>query len=79
VVAAVQQLLSILQQGGYICGQQLVLGGQPGTWPADWDVQDSLVDDFGLLDSSQGPLPAGTVFQVRTAVTESCSPTDAST
>eukprot|EP00775_Hariotina_reticulata_P007811 gene7811-8008_t len=65
VIAAVQRLLSLLQQGGYICGQQLVLGGQPGTWPADWDTQDSLVDDFGLLDGELGPLQAGIAFQIK--------------
>jgi len=58
-----------------VSGQQLVLGAQPGTWPAKWDAQDRLADDFGLLDSTRGPLPAGTVFQVSFATTQIMSTT----
>eukprot|EP00882_Tetradesmus_deserticola_P020951 GHRQ01022644.1.p1 GENE.GHRQ01022644.1~~GHRQ01022644.1.p1 ORF type:complete len:196 (+),score=84.50 GHRQ01022644.1:453-1040(+) len=64
VVDSMQQLLNLLQQRGYVCGWQLVLGSLPGGWPADWSVsQQQLV---GMEDvQQQEPLPAGLTFQVK--------------
>jgi hypothetical protein len=71
VIASVQQLLDLLQQRGYICGWQLVLGSLPGGWPADWSMSEQQL--VGLEDlQQQEPLPVGLVFQVSLANGRSC-------
>jgi hypothetical protein len=63
-MSSVQLLLDLLQQRGYICGWQLVLGSLPGGWPADWSVSEQQL--LGLEDlHQQEPFPAGLLFQVR--------------
>eukprot|EP00878_Enallax_costatus_P013844 GHUV01014479.1.p1 GENE.GHUV01014479.1~~GHUV01014479.1.p1 ORF type:complete len:339 (+),score=61.67 GHUV01014479.1:238-1254(+) len=70
MIPAIQGLLNHLQQRGYLCGYQLVLGAQPGTWPADWArTEPQIVDDLGLLEQSEAAfeeryLAPGSVFQV---------------
>jgi hypothetical protein len=67
IITSVQQLLGLLQQRGYICGWQLVLGSLPGGWPADWSVAEQQV--VGLEDvQQQQQLPAGLQMQVRFGV-----------
>uniref|UniRef100_A0A383VZF7 Uncharacterized protein n=1 Tax=Tetradesmus obliquus TaxID=3088 RepID=A0A383VZF7_TETOB len=64
VIKAVQQLLNLLQQRGYICGWQLVLGSLPGGWPADWSVaEQQLVGLEDLQQQQQQQLPPGLQFQ----------------
>lgn len=64
VLQALRELLQLLQQGGYICGYQLVWDSQPGGWPGDWATSEpQLVDAEGVLQQ-QGPITAGSVFQV---------------
>jgi hypothetical protein len=72
VISSVQQLLGLLQERGYICGWQLVLGSLPGGWPADWSVAEQQV--VGLEDvQQQQQFPAGLQFQVR-CIAVGCGP-----
>lgn len=64
VLLGLQQLLQRLQQGGYICGYQLVWGSLPGGWPGDWAVSEPQLVDAEDVLQQQAAIAPGSVFQV---------------
>lgn len=66
MLQSILDVLVMLQQGGYLCGWQLVWGSQPGSWPGDWTSREpQVVDADDVLQQQLLPLPPGSVFQIK--------------
>lgn len=68
VLSALKQLLQRLQQGGYICGYQLVWDSLPGGWPGDWATSEPQFVDADEVLLQREPIPTDSVFQVGCAL-----------
>lgn len=74
VLRAVSPFLDALQRGGYLCAWQLVLGEQPGSWPADW-----MLSEPQVVDSDLGQTPLEVNPQPSTSTASSFSTSARST
>ncbi|KAG2499349.1 hypothetical protein HYH03_002924 [Edaphochlamys debaryana] len=84
VLRAVLPLLQTLQQAGYLCDYQVVLGEHPGTWPQDWMLsQPTILDDLAPDPSTTAPSTSSSLAPAPVssgpASTSSSTPTSAST